>query len=316
MNRITPTPVFAGLSLALLSPALQAQLVPSDAWLETETTQLALDEYGFQSTQGAFSAPNRSQALRSRVASSGLEVVPRKARVDTADWRLVARTAAFGRSSSPSRTEAGTPVERNGRIELDHGVLVEWFENRPSGLEQGWTVGTAPTGHGDLVLTVELNDEFVLRVDPDQRGGVLVHRDGAVELPYRGLVAFDATGRFLSAAMEATESGFQIRVDDECAQYPVTIDPVLEGPTWAREGNQTGAQYGQSVTGGRRRQRRRLRGLRGRRAGLRRGSGGRGPGVDLPRVTERSGRSRLDHRRQPSRWTVRERDGRRGRRER
>jgi hypothetical protein len=49
---------------------------------------------------------------------------------------------------------------------------------------------------------------------------------------YRGLKAWDAQGRELHARMIPGPGGFGIRVEDACAEYPITVDPWLTGPDW------------------------------------------------------------------------------------
>ena len=53
-------------------------------------------------------------------------------------------------------------------------------------------------------------------------------RGGGTALRYRGLVAWDSTGRPLSAWWQGQGSEVRLRVDDAGARYPLTIDPIIE----------------------------------------------------------------------------------------
>jgi hypothetical protein len=46
-------------------------------------------------------------------------------------------------------------------------------------------------------------------------------------LRYRGLVAWDSTGRALPTWWQGQGSEVRLRVDDIGAQYPLTIDPII-----------------------------------------------------------------------------------------
>ena len=246
----------AGLAFILAGPSFARQEanpgeLPLDQsrWFAAAQTELRAAEYDFRRVDGepqVWSAPNRAQMLRSRISRGGLEVFLRETGADGigAEWRLRLRTCAFGRGVES--TELGPPVlsAEGARVELRHGTLVEWFTNDPDGLEQGWTIAESPDGKGLLTIGLDLTGGFALRVDADRLGGVFVGRGGEVRLPYRGLVAFDALGAELQCRIEASVRGARIRVDDRGATYPITVDPVLTGPTWSADGDQDGALYG------------------------------------------------------------------------
>ena len=79
---------FAGLARAQAraTAAESAVLVPDD-WMSRVRGQIAREEYRFSALDetGVWSAPNRSQDLRSRVHASGIEVFPRSVGSSGAD---------------------------------------------------------------------------------------------------------------------------------------------------------------------------------------------------------------------------------------
>ena len=198
---------------------------------------------------GVWSAPNRSQELRSRLSASGLEVFPRETSEDGtgASWKLQLRTARFGRMDDLRELGDPTVTIRFQRVELDHGLLVEWFENREQGIEQAWTIATRPGGVDPLWIGLEVEGELHLQIDAGARSGVLVDSTGEAHLCYRDLKAYDATGKDLHAELVSSLGGVGIRIDDAEAIYPLTVDPLLVGPYWTEECNQVGALLGTSV---------------------------------------------------------------------
>ena len=117
------------------------------------------------------------------------------------------------------------------RIEYDFGEMVEWFDNRAAGIEQGWLVKEAPND-GSNRLQIGLSVEN-LKVEPlcKRESGSsdlqLVDAEGIPVLAYTELKAWDSTGRILNATMSPTQEGLRIEVDAVDAMYPVTIDPLI-----------------------------------------------------------------------------------------
>lgn len=89
-------------------------------------------------------------------------------------------------------------------------------------------------------LTAAPGADTAARTFLDAAGGECVR--------YAGLVAWDATGRVLSVELRGAASGLDIRVDDEGAVYPLTVDPLLANPAWMVESNQGAAAFGWSVS--------------------------------------------------------------------
>ena len=209
-------------------------------------------EYRFSpvpAEEGVWSAPNRSQELRSRISPFGLEVCPRQADAsgDGASWKLALRTASFGRTGDARALGYACIRVEGGRLELDHGHLTEWFENRPEGIEQGWTISAPPIGADPLWIGLAVQGDLSLRIDDDGRAGVFVDGSGEPRLRYRDLRVWDAEGRELEAILASSPAGPGIRIRDQGAVYPLTVDPVLTGPAWTAEGDQAGAIFGISV---------------------------------------------------------------------
>ncbi len=121
-------------------------------------------------------------------------------------------------------------VSDGNRVEARHpGGLTEWFENRPEGLEHGFTVAGPRGGDGVLEIPLALAG-LRSQADPRSPGDLcFVDDHGAPVLGYRDLKAWDAAGRRLPAGMAPARegAGVSITVCDAGACYPVTIDPLL-----------------------------------------------------------------------------------------
>ena len=222
------------------------------SWFAEVSAELQTGEYRFSPVEGeagVWSAPSRAQDFRSRVSARGIEVLPRKAGVSGtgAEWKLVLATKSFGRTGHAAEPDAATVRVTNDRAELDHGRLREWFVNEERGLEQGWTIASAPSGVEPLWIGLEVGGDFSLRIDEGGRSGRFVDATGELRLCYTGLMAFDATGRELEARLAPSPHGAGIAIDDAGAVYPLTVDPILTGPAWTAESDQQGADFGLSV---------------------------------------------------------------------
>ncbi len=108
-------------------------------------------------------------------------------------------------------------------------AVEEWFVNDQRGLEHGFTVHAPPPGSNDAIeLRMRVRGELTARAaGPTELA--FADEAGATELLYRGLKAWDATGKPLRATLEIPEPGLiGIRVDTTGARYPVTIDPLVQ----------------------------------------------------------------------------------------
>ncbi len=228
-----------GLSLEHPSVSADGQAVEGSAWQAAVSAEIQRQEYSFQpltNEPGTWSAPNRLQGFRSRISAQGVEVFPRETSAQessSARWKLSLRTVSVGRGEDLVELGRRSSISARGeRVELDHAALVEWFENREEGLEQGWTIEARPRGVDPLWIGVEFGGDLSLRIDDSARSCALVDASGEVQLRYRGLVVFDATGRELCARLASSPTGVGIEIDDSAAIYPLTVDPVLSGPAW------------------------------------------------------------------------------------
>jgi hypothetical protein len=135
-------------------------------------------------------------------------------------------------------------------------AIIEWYQNRAEGIEQGFTIYEQPDHNGALQsealrLVIDLSGELQAHAKNGGQTIELADSRSKPTLSYSQLTAVDAKGNQLPAHMETRANGGEITliVDDRNASYPISIDPIiatvekiLDLPL-----TQTGAQFGDAV---------------------------------------------------------------------
>jgi FG-GAP repeat len=130
----------------------------------------------------------------------------------------------FNTPATPKLSSDGT------RLEYRRGDFTEWYVNGRQGLEQGFTLAHKPSGVSNgQPLTIALGVTGSLALS-QQDGAVLLKSGKSTVLRYGGLSARDALGRAIPAHMEARNNEIRLVVEDQHAQYPLTVDP-----TWTQQ---------------------------------------------------------------------------------
>ncbi|HWX45088.1 MAG TPA: hypothetical protein VNY52_07170 [Solirubrobacteraceae bacterium] len=120
-----------------------------------------------------------------------------------------------------------TPVADGSSVSYLRGWLREWYRNGPFGLEQGYTLARRPAESqlGPLTLTLGIDGPLTSRRSGS--GIVLISTDGRAVLNYGQLSVRDASGRLLPATITPHGHQLTLRVWDQRARYPLTIDPFI-----------------------------------------------------------------------------------------
>jgi hypothetical protein len=204
----------------------------------------------------AYQAPNRAENLRTYFTPEGLIVIPRiwVEESNTPPWRWEVSLVAWGRAGAVRPASSAQLQVRENLIEYQRDGLVEWYRNDEQGLEQGFTLLSAPEGGqpgGPLQLDLALGGNLVPEMILDGAGIELRTLIGDDGLRYGGLQATDATGQSLPAWLVLQGSTLSIRIEDAGAAYPIEIDPTITGlrpdHDWAITFGVAGAEYGTSV---------------------------------------------------------------------
>ena len=174
---ITSAPAPAG-------PSEQAPGALAGDGLAAAQRHIAEREYRASSNSQGLQAPNRAHNLRTYFEPTGIRVHDR---TRAGSPKLLAlNLTGVGRGEALARVGPGEVTSNGARVEIRRPELVEWYENSPAGLEQGFTLAKRHVGQGPL-----RQREALLETG----WGVLVPLDQlrAVDLDARA-VACDLTG--------------------------------------------------------------------------------------------------------------------------
>ncbi|MGB0370485.1 MAG: FG-GAP repeat protein [Opitutales bacterium] len=197
-----------------------------------------------ENKKARFLASNPRNELNVRFLDTGIRLFSGR---EGSEWQ--------GELSLKGNKEAVEIRHQDLEISYDYGNIIEWYKNRPEGIEQGWTVKAPPAG-SEGVLRVYI-DVAGLTVEPlyGRKEGSsdlqFVDTNGVPVLAYKNLSVFDAFGRELVAQMRPLNEGFEVLVEANVLSYPVIIDPLIVeldeefGPTFSEAAS--GDNFGTSV---------------------------------------------------------------------
>jgi FG-GAP repeat/Abnormal spindle-like microcephaly-assoc'd, ASPM-SPD-2-Hydin len=203
--------------------------------------------YWSHATADGFHAENPQHALVVDFTGQGAEVRSQKMR-----WGLETRGYGYGGALHP--LSAAAPHATANRVEYRRGSVIEWYENGPLGLEQGFTL-TEPPGKAKgqlLTVALALSGNSVAAPEPpglDRKSTALTLRgkDGQAALRYTGLNARDATGRQLRSWLELRGQRLLLRVEDSAARYPLVVDPWIQQAALTASDGEAGDDFGDAV---------------------------------------------------------------------
>jgi hypothetical protein len=264
--RLTPRRPSTGSSAVVLEPAAPLAAMPAlageDAVEHLKTTggygslaeAMAASRLKVRAdAESQFWAVNAAHQLRACFAANRVELTSTRPEASKR-WRLGLATVGVGFGDEAVGLVAeGTRAER-ARMSYEWRTrtgarVTEWYENRTEGLEQGYTVWSAPGGEGTrLTIAMRLDGELRAKVGAGGQRARFVDRRGRVRLRYEKLAVWDATGRALDARMAG--GGRELRVEVEACEavYPVTIDPIfVEAAALSGSTTSAGDQFGNSV---------------------------------------------------------------------
>ena len=187
--------------------------------------------------RAAWHADNPAHQIRASFTPDGVQVETTTG--DTLSRRIGMTLRSVGYGERQMGVGAGRVTTTGNRIEYARalvgddtaaGAIAEWYVNTPAGLEQGFTLDSAPGARrpGER-LRVVLAVDGALRAQgqPDGQALAFVDEAGRPVLHYDHLVVTDARGRELAARMDAEAGRVGLELDDRDAVYPITIDPIF-----------------------------------------------------------------------------------------
>ena len=215
---------------AAASASALERIGPAGTLPISQAIGLADPAYRAQGSAGTISLATPSQALTSHFTGAGLALA-------SGGLNLGLNLTAAGSAGSQGSVEHASPVASGNRVLYSRGGVQEWYVNGPAGLEQGFTVASAPAGTGPLTLSLALsgNARPVLSA-----GGSSVSftAPSGSSVRYGSLLATDALGRRLASHLALVGGSLHIVVDSRGASFPVKIDPLFQNGSGISEGTE------------------------------------------------------------------------------
>ncbi|MDW7773530.1 MAG: FG-GAP repeat protein [Desulfobulbaceae bacterium] len=198
------------------------------------------EDYQLRRDYKGFSMSNPSHGMDIAFTPDGLHV-----KSCGRSWGIV--MTGFGTPGSVKPVEKAMLSNDNGMMVYARGNVSEWYINSPLGVEQGFTIGSAPGGKNRDSLVVELSLSGELQPSLDGDTLVLADAQGKSIVRYTGLQVFDADSRSLPAHLTLAGSTLRILVDATHARYPVTIDPWIQQAKLTAGDGRINDKFGYSV---------------------------------------------------------------------
>lgn len=183
---------------------------------------------------GAYEAKNPEQNFAAYFSDDGAQLVSREA---GEQWNFSLKLSRYGngeqsltvdgsRRWSADKAKVSVSHEIVSQITQQKSQIIEWFENKPNGLEQSFIV-QEKLDHQPIKLVMSIQGDLVPEVSADGQAVMLTKHGSGTVLRYDRLKSWDANGTELMSRMEVHDSGLSLIVDDANAVYPVTIDPTF-----------------------------------------------------------------------------------------
>ena len=204
------------------SPRNELSALADRDWMAGLQSNIAAYEYRASPNSHGLQAPNRAHNLRTYFEPTGIRLHDRSNIGSTELTGL--SLVRLGRGSALTPVEAGKVTYEGSRVEIRRDRILEWYENSPKGLEQGFTLKQQPQGEGPLVLELAIEGAQAVL---DGRSVVLTTDQGR-RLRYSKLFVKDASGKLLNSRLALpSPRQIQLVIQDTGASYPLLIDPLI-----------------------------------------------------------------------------------------
>jgi FG-GAP repeat len=196
-------------------------------------------------TEGGFRARNPGQQWTTHFDGRGFTTTP-----DAGEWTWGLQLESYGWGTTEPVTAVPAAVTAVGQ-RVSHAWdarLTEWYINDQRGLEHGFTVHSRPEGAaGELALVLAIRGDLLPLLSESGRDVRFVDGTGGTVLNYSGLTVFDAEGQALAAGWKVVGEGLRLSIEEQAAQYPLTIDPIAQQAYLKAANTQAGDEFGHSV---------------------------------------------------------------------
>ncbi len=198
-----------------------------------------------QNETGDLQSPNRAQNMRFTYNADGFEAQPS---VDkTALWNISFKLKGIYRDNKLLLAAAKkVEIDKNDNrlVFNQEGYDIEYI-NGQDGMRQNFILKQKPEGAGDLKIKMDINSNNLQLKCIDNE--LIGYQGGVTKYYYKDLKVWDANYQPLKASMELLGNELALIVNDQNADYPITIDPISTTVVTLLESNWVGAHFGSSV---------------------------------------------------------------------
>jgi hypothetical protein len=242
-------------------------------WYANALKHIESDEYNFEYDKNLklYSAFNRKNNLRFTYSSDGFKTEPGMTKIPLFDlkdktlddskkkykelpaWSANIKLKGIGRTDRKSliNFEGKEIIVKDSIASIEDENLKMYYLNNESGMRQDFIVKKKPEGEGNLILKLNIESKEKVNVNND---GITFKRRKTKEslFSYTGLKIWDKNGKILEGKFVSISnhknSRINIEVNDDNAEYPITIDPLSSSPNWTVTGENNGGNFGCSVS--------------------------------------------------------------------
>jgi hypothetical protein len=130
--------------------------------------------------------------------------------------------SGYGRGTQISQTIAQRITSSGTTLNKTYKNITEWYKNKGTNIEHGLVLNKKPCGNGNLNFYFTTSGNL----EPQMKGQNIVF-SGKDAISYSGMKAWDAKGKKISCAMKISDDKLVWTIDDDSAEYPITIDPTI-----------------------------------------------------------------------------------------
>ncbi len=190
---------------------------------------VAAARYKVEKNQEKLVASNHANNLEAEFDKTGLQLV--SASKDK-NWQSRWQLRSVGYGDNQTSVSQGEIASKGQRVEISRkeSNLVEWYENRPNGLEHGFTLEQRPHSEKSddvLRLVMEVRGDLQVKAESNGQSLILTDEKRNEVLRYKNLKVWDAAGHEQIARMRASDNQVFLEVEEANAKYPLTIDPTF-----------------------------------------------------------------------------------------
>jgi hypothetical protein len=212
----------------------------SGSWYDQARQKIREQEYNIKWKTGLeeFVAVNRRNQIGFYFQPDGYRVVSFSS---DDSWEFGFKLKSIQRNKNQVANSSRAKTNQSGHDLVYHypDYSIE-YRNDSNGMRQNFIVRNRLDGNGSLEIVIALQGKLTTSLD--EKGGLVLSRlengQRKAVLHYDQLKVWDKNNRQLEAIMELQDSGrtLVLKVNDENAVYPVTVDPLNHIPDWSGNG--------------------------------------------------------------------------------